>query len=146
MQVHVSSKQQVNDLVSGLEGTIAAISVTDPDEPMVYINIPRDPYGEQYICRLQFHDLNQICPQLNEVTYFNTEMAREIATFVDVNKEVDHMVVHCEAGVARSPAIAAAICESMNIPHNFFRTHIPNTMVFSILRVALGFRRRNTGV
>lgn len=85
--------------------------------------------------------LDKIWPQLNEVTYFDNVMADAIIKFVIANRGVDHMIVHCETGIARSPAIAAAISEHCNIPHTIFQQYCPNTMVFSILRTRFGFNR-----
>ena len=134
MQIHVCSRAAANSVVQNLEGTIAIISVTDPEEPIACEN-------HDNVLRLQFHDLDVIWPQLNEVTYFSNEMADKIVEFVNANNNVDHMVVHCEAGICRSPAIAAAISEYLGIAHVFFRSHIPNTMVFSMLRTRFGFKR-----
>ena len=127
MQIHISNRDRVDSLIQELKGTIAVISITDPDTPTAYVDCDN-------ILRLQFHDLDRIWSQLSEVTYFNWEMAESIIEFVAVNSNVNHMIVHCEAGVARSPAVAAAISEHLNITHVIFRTHCPNTMVFSILR------------
>lgn len=132
MQIHVSSREAVEGILSHLTGKVAIISVTDPDEPTVC-----DDHAN--ILRLQFHDLDKIWPQLTTVTYFDESAAEQIVDFVENNKTVDHLIVHCEAGISRSPAIAAAICEHLNIYHSFFKTHTPNTMVFTILRVKFGF-------
>lgn len=134
MKIHVSDRQRVEKLISRLTGKIAIISITDPDEPVVF-------YRYTNVLRLQFHDFNQIWPQLTKRTYFNESMAEQIVDFVENNKTVDDLIVHCEAGISRSPAVAAAICEYLNIYHSFFKTHIPNTMVFAILRVKFGFLR-----
>ena len=134
MRIHVSSRIVVNDLISGLRGKVAVISVTDPGQSIVDVDT-------SIVLRLQFHDLNVILPELTQMTYFNAEIAREIAIFVNVYKNVEHMVIHCEAGLSRSPAIAAAISEHLKITHSFFTTHMPNTMVFSILRTTLGFQQ-----
>lgn len=130
MKIHISNRQVVEELISNLTGTIAVISITDPDTPTVCDNCNN-------VLRLQFHDLDKIWPQLNEVTYFNDAMADAIIKFIIANKSTDHMIVHCEAGVARSPAIAAVINEYHNIQHTVFQKYCPNTMVLSILRARL---------
>jgi len=136
MQIHVSDRRRVCGLVASLEGSVAVISITDPGEPTVDIDCAA-------ILQLQFHDLNLIWPQFTEVTYFDTEIAHEIVAFVEANKEVNHMVVHCEAGIARSPAIAAAISEYLGQYHTYFHSHVPNTMVYCILRIAFGFSHKS---
>jgi len=135
MQIHVSSRVAVDSLIASLEGNIATIAVTDPNSPLTCI-------GQPYrILRLQFHDLDCIWPQLNEVVYFDTGMAREVVQFVKEHIDtVDHLVIHCEAGISRSTAIAAAISEHIGKHHSYFSLYpCMNTMVFSILRVAFGF-------
>ncbi|KKN91184.1 hypothetical protein LCGC14_0220500 [marine sediment metagenome] len=132
VQVHVSNRNEIVDLIADLDGTIAIISVTDPDEPTAFLGSYEN--RNDFVLRLQFHDLDKIWPQLKEVTYFDNIMAASIIQFVHKNKHVNHIIVHCEAGVSRSPAIAAVICEHFDIQHTFFKRYQPNKMVFSVLK------------
>jgi len=137
MKIYVSSRRGVNDLINRLSGSICVISITDPDEPTAVIE--RD---ERDILRQQFHDLDRFHSQLKEVTYFSHSHAAIIATFVHKNLQKDNMVIHCEAGISRSPAIAAAICNHLNLPGwwKFFHKCMPNLMVLTILRSELGWK------
>jgi len=55
------------------------------------------------------------------------------------------MVVHCEAGMSRSPAVAAAIAEHLgDDPLPYFARYTPNAHVFRMLRDRLAFRCAQT--
>ena len=63
------------------------------------------------------------------------QQADAIWEFVGKHKEhVDAIVVHCEAGHSRSPAVAAAICEIFGgNGHRFFRGKEPNLHVYRLM-------------
>lgn len=128
MLVHVSSRDRVNNVLKTCVGSVSVISITDPDSDPAQLEC-----DEQFILRQQFHDLDRIHPKLTEVTYFSDLHAEEIVDFVLFHRS-DNIVVHCEAGVSRSPAIAAAISQHFGIPAwSLFRQYAPNLMVFAIL-------------
>jgi len=136
MLIHVSSRDRVNDVIKTCSGSMSVISITDPGEPLPHLEC-----NEQFVLRLQFHDLDRIHPKLNEVTYFSHRHAREIVDFVLCHMS-DNIVVHCEVGVSRSPAIAAAISQFFGMPPwSWFRQYVPNMMVFAILMNEFGFVR-----
>lgn len=72
---------------------------------------------------------------------FSEKDALEILDFIfDKNiKDVDNLLIHCHAGVSRSPAVAAAIEKMLyNDDHKWFGVKSPNRLVYStILGVAL---------
>lgn len=146
MKIHVSSREAIGDLLDTLDGTIRVISITDPQEPIWYSgNFP-----ECNILRLQFDDLDRMHPALKNIVYFNSTHVHQILVFlarcgISPSHDGPHnLIVHCEAGVSRSPAVAAAISDYLNKEGRFpisyyFRHYAPNVMVFTMLRSALGF-------
>lgn len=72
---------------------------------------------------------------------FNFEIAQNIKNFVDKIPEKENILVCCDAGLSRSPAIAAAILEYLDFD---FLTiwenpkYSPNTFVFKTLTETFG--------
>lgn len=62
--------------------------------------------------------------------------AKEIWDFLELHRErAEAVVVHCEQGMSRSPAIAAAVAEKFGLdPTAFWREHQPNRFVHEMLR------------
>lgn len=66
---------------------------------------------------------------------FSEKDADEILNFVNgVWDKIDLLLVHCEAGISRSPAVAAALCR-MKYGHDmhFFQHYTPNRLVYRTL-------------
>ena len=84
----------------------AIISISTPG--IVYSNKPfiNNTNEVKHILRLYFtdDDVEPYCMQESE--------AIEICTFLETYKNVDILIVHCDAGVSRSAAIAAAIMKT----------------------------------
>ena len=74
---------------------------------------------------------------LGNVKLFDEEDAKKIKNFVDnMNKrgDVQTLLIHCAAGVSRSPAVAAAICQYLfGNDGNFFKTQLPNKYIYDNL-------------
>lgn len=87
------------------------------------------------ILHLAFWDIEELIPGYKRMT---EEQAEKILNFADeIWDKAECLLVHCEAGISRSPAIAAAISK-IKIGHEggYFQTHFPNRWVYStILRV-----------
>lgn len=85
------------------------------------------------ILRLAFHDIDRedIATKYG-YNIITKEQAKQILEFVDDHiNGIQLIVVHCEAGISRSSAIASALSE-IYIGHDsgFFKTHIPNMLVY----------------
>jgi predicted protein tyrosine phosphatase len=114
------------------------ISITDPGSPDAAITVDPKRAG---ILRLKFSDVGEDV-QLHRAAWPNSAIERftdaqalEIANFVIDHPDKD-MVVHCEAGISRSPAVAAAICARINGPRSdaaYFKNYIPNSFVYKKL-------------
>jgi predicted protein tyrosine phosphatase len=81
---------------------VAVISISTPGtwEPMLA--------DFQHILRLEFHDVDDD-DDAEPWVYFDAEHARQLIDFVERLHSADdslNLVVHCKAGLSRSPAIA----------------------------------------
>jgi len=78
------------------------------------------------------------------LTPMTVEQADEIWKFVDQHRDdVAAIVVQCEAGQSRSPAVAAALCKGMGgSDRQFWRRYDPNRHVYRLLLEA---SRRRAG-
>lgn len=110
------------------------ISIRDPDKRPV--RVPRQP-GLRATLSLEFHDAEPVANQrLPEAIQLMTEAhARDIWDFVRRHAAaVETIVVHCEQGMSRSPAVAAAICEWLGGDNQqFFREYQPNRYMYRLL-------------
>ena len=61
------------------------------------------------VLRLQFHDVTERGEPTDIL--FAPEHARAIHEFLDQWPDVDRVVVHCNAGVSRSPGVALGLCD-----------------------------------
>jgi predicted protein tyrosine phosphatase len=113
------------------------ISITDPGSP-----VPRiiKSAGFRDALRLRFHDAvpgtDTILP--NNVVLMTSDHARQIWDFVfNYQDRVDTVVVHCEQGMSRSPAIAAALAGTFDDNNDrFFLEYQPNEYVYKLMRLA----------
>ena len=138
MEIHVTNREGIDNLIKSLSDSVCVISITDPDSNSVVLDL-----HEADILRLEFHDLDRTHSSLSEVTYFSKSLARQIVNFVLCNSSshTKQLIVHCEAGVSRSPAVAMAISSYFNTTKiwELCRTCAPNMMVFAILRMEFRF-------
>lgn len=87
------------------------------------------------LLQVAFFDLDSI-PEAytgsTEIVLFNEDHARQIWEFVEsVWDRVELLVVHCLAGVSRSPAVAAAIAKVKYFDDSlYFQQYIPNSLVY----------------
>lgn len=108
----------------------AVISITD-----------RDSFGEAKIkdgwhsvLRVHFHDVDPAEPCDEPHILMNEEHARQIVEFVrGLPDEVNGILVHCQAGISRSAAVAKWICEEFRIPfderYDKFNRHVYQLLV-----------------
>jgi len=137
MKILALSREAVEDFVANhRDRKLAVISITDPKSKLAKIrDLP--------ILRLQFHDIEKNYPISSECGIkFTTLMAEEIIGFVDRIKDISEiLVIHCEAGISRSAATAAAISRILNldVSRYFKYPYIPNKLVYqTIMKCHLG--------
>ena len=89
------------------------------------------------ILRLRFHDATPVAgfELPDEIKLMTVRQAKSIWRLIQQHKdEVDTVVVHCEAGMSRSPAVAAAICRGLGGDDaGFFREFLPNLYVYRLV-------------
>jgi predicted protein tyrosine phosphatase len=85
------------------------------------------------VLRLSFPDLD--VPLSDGPPLFCEEQAHAIWEFVlEHRPEVRRIVLHCDAGVSRSPAVAAAIARGLGLDDaEFFKRYRPNMRVYRTL-------------
>jgi predicted protein tyrosine phosphatase len=68
---------------------------------------------------------------------FSLDQARQIWTFVERHQgDVQRVLVHCDMGISRSPAVAAALALVLNGNGDKFLLadqYVPNTLVYRLL-------------
>ena len=110
------------------------ISVYDPGKSKP--NIPRAA-GFRGVLFLQFHDAEP-SPGFElpaEIVLMTADDARAIWNFVrQYRNTVGTIVVHCEQGMSRSPAIAAALSRVLGEDEaRFFAEYQPNKYIYDLL-------------
>jgi len=91
------------------------------------------------VLQLRFDDIDE---PTEPYTMFTDEQADQILDFVFTeHKGITWILVHCEAGYSRSPAVAAAITKiSGGDDSPYFRMFSPNSLVYSKL-ISRAFER-----
>ncbi len=87
------------------------------------------------VLRLTFLDADQAVDGHAEEDLFSAEQADQIWDFVLGQRgAIARVVVHCDAGVSRSPAVAAALAKTLTgSDAQFFARYRPNMRVYRTL-------------
>ena len=110
------------------------------DKPWACISIGTEPGDWPKINMCQRIDILQIAfadlskPE-KDMILFNEKHAKQIWDFVDkVWDKIDVLMVHCMAGVCRSPAVAAAIAKvKYGDDFMYFDLYLPNSLVYTTM-------------
>lgn len=128
--------------------TIENIVPHDVPHVIVSIRSPKDPKEARLpigkhtlgVCRLTFHDMDDMhmaYPHIKEQyehQCFNRSHAREIVKLIRSNPTAQRLLVHCDAGFSRSPAVAAALSKALTgDDKTFFKRYSPNMRVYRTL-------------
>jgi predicted protein tyrosine phosphatase len=118
MHIAITSRVIAEKVSATITTPHVIISITDPDSKLPKFDPNENRIG---ILFLQFHDLEDISPGMtlqDAVEYitefglglFSDKQAAQIVDFVEKIKDMAKgILVHCEAGVSRSAAVAAVI-------------------------------------
>jgi predicted protein tyrosine phosphatase len=110
------------------------ISIRDPEKQEVTI---RPEAGLRGVLYLAFHDADPASDMAlpNDKSLMTIEHANQIWQFVQKwLGKIDAVVVHCEQGISRSPAVAAALCKHYGGDETyFFRQYRPNRFVYELM-------------
>ena len=110
------------------------ISIRDPDRKPARI---KEHAGLRGVLRLAFDDAEP-CEDLElprSVRLMTEADAAAVWRFVDEHKaRAALLVVHCEMGLSRSPAVAAAVTRALGGDDGpFFDEYLPNRFVYDLL-------------
>ncbi|WP_430534398.1 hypothetical protein [Listeria rocourtiae] len=119
------------------------IRIADKNKTFAKIN---DSGKYQGILEIQFNDINEeddywglSKKESDEMLLFNKKHAAIIHDFVDQFEDISQIVVHCNAGVSRSSAVAMQLAEYTNDLDTYaklreIKRYLPNTRVLAIMR------------
>lgn len=132
IKIVVLPKRKIHNIENTLTEKHSIISVYTPfSEPA---NILKNKNTEK-ILFTSFDDYDTIIDNYEEFwgrkqILFSAVNAKEIIDFWnEINSDL--LIVHCEAGVSRSPAIAAALSKINEEDDNFyFKNYRPNSLVY----------------
>ena len=117
-----------------VRSSYVVISIRDPDKRRAHI--PKHS-GLRDVLHLAFHDAEPSAGMTlpDDVVLMSSEQAKQIWQFVRRwEGEVGAVVVHCEQGMSRSPAVAAALCRAYGGDETpFFREFQPNRFVYRLM-------------
>jgi len=133
MEIVVKSRGALPE-IAGLGAPLALVSISDcPDD------FPEVPTCDcRGVLRLSFEDVEgdfDFFADKPAARPFTARHARQVADFVrGLPEEIRTLVFQCEAGVSRSPAMAAAVSRSMGLDDlRFFRLYVPNRLVYRLV-------------
>jgi len=148
MHIAIASRLMAQKASGLIKTPHAIISITDPDRGVPAFKPNENRLG---ILHLQFYDLEDISEEMSlkdAVEYitqfghglFKDDQASQIVDFVELVKDkAKGLLVHCEAGVSRSAAVAAVIELVLNGSNDRVfndRRYSPNLYVYSKLLLA----------
>lgn len=113
------------------------VSITTPGDPDYPAKIKTN-HATLGLLRLTFHDLDRIPPGheefVVEAELFQPSQARQILAMVKEHPTAQRLIVHCDAGLSRSPAVAAALSKILvGNDDYFFRDYHPNRRVYRMI-------------
>lgn len=122
----------------------AVESAALPDVPHVVVSITTSPFDEARIpssphclgiLRLAFFDSDLPAEEDGPDGLFSRDDARQIWRFVlPLREKLNCIVLHCNAGVSRSPGVAAALSNVLcGDDQAFFERYRPNQRVYLLL-------------
>lgn len=101
------------------QGVEICISITDPVAPSAELSP-----GFAAVLRLAFSDIVAI--ETPEDVLFAPQHAAAVADFVGQWRHADRLVVHCHAGVSRSPGVALGLCDRFGWPVTALEARYPS--------------------
>lgn len=131
MDLYVYSRRAL-EAVQPHEVPHVVISITSGPEDLARLRRNEQCRG---VLRLHFPDADVASAQFPEAVLFAPDHARMVWEFVLAHRDVERIVVHCDAGVSRSPAVAAALGRVLNGDDAvyFAGRYRPNMRVYRML-------------
>lgn len=144
MDVYVYSRSAF-DAVRPHEVPHVIISITSAHDDLARI---RDNPKCLGVLRLSFPDAETASEQYPESALFSAEHAEAIWSFVLEHRErIERIIVHCDAGMSRSPAVAAALLRAFDVDDStlFGGRYRPNMRVYRMLLESHASRAPSSG-
>lgn len=152
IKIYVMSKVQFQDLInrngiddSTVDEFIKYAFICIDDTNGEFYSYPLFCMDHHNVLRLSFDDVEedlQISPTNKKMTKAFTEKdAKKIIEFLNSNKNIDNLIIHCAAGISRSGAVGRFALEYLKGDQEFFYNNnkhiLPNAKV---LRILNGFK------
>jgi predicted protein tyrosine phosphatase len=117
-----------------VKSSYVVISIHDPDKQPPPI---RKQPGFRASLVLSFDDAEEVPAMAlpGEIVLMSRGQAKKIRRFIEKHREdVGAVVVHCEAGMSRSPGVAAALCRAFGQDDQlFWQEYQPNRHVYRLV-------------
>jgi predicted protein tyrosine phosphatase len=91
------------------QGAEICISISDPEAPPAQLSS-----NFLAVLRLAFSDIVEA--RLAPEVLFGSEHAMAIVQFIERWPQAERLVIHCHAGVSRSPGVALGLCDRLDWP------------------------------
>lgn len=112
------------------QDTYAVISIQDTHTNGFGFEFRKSKYCQD-VLTLYFDDTVK---EVDGAVMFNQDHARQIIHFLQKNKAVETLLVHCYGGESRSRAVAAFAAKMLGVDNSrYFKTGHPNPVVYEIL-------------
>jgi len=133
MDIFVFSREEIEAGVI-VPSDYVVISIGDPDKPRARVKAEA---GLRDVLYVAFRDAEpspsaMVSAEAGPMTAAHAEAIRD---FVRRHQgSVGAIVVHCEQGMSRSPAVAAAVSQSLGLDYRrFFQMYAPNRHVYDLV-------------
>lgn len=128
-----------------VDSSYVVISIHDPNTRPPHV---RKQAGLRDTLVLTFDDAEELPSTAlpDEIVLMSEQQAEQVREFVARYRgKVGTVVVHCEAGMSRSPAIAAALCRVFERTDElYWREYHPNRHVYRMILQAFNCSDRNS--
>lgn len=130
-EFYIYSRQAVEAMQPHDEALHIIVSIRTPGDPKQVVL--RTSKTTLAVVHLSFHDMDRVVPGEEEIEpeLFQHEHAHQILGAVKAHPEAQRLIVHCDAGWSRSPAVAAALSKILlGDDDYFFQRYHPNMLVY----------------
>jgi predicted protein tyrosine phosphatase len=132
LQIFVYSRAHIERLAPHDDAAHVIISITTTPSDVARLPVCEQTLG---VLRLSFFDLDGPAHGAEEAQLFGPSDAVKIWDLQELHKpKLARVIVHCDAGFSRSPAVAAAIARVyLGDDAWYFRRYLPNRRVHRML-------------